>query len=113
MHVGNRIELTARIEAFDRVAEIGDQGVIQEMHTGGHLTVRMDDGRPQFPRHDEVTVLHGADPASTYERDLAAAKRSPSRQRTPPSPPAARATAAVVLIYWHVEKKSLAIHSQL
>ncbi|MFD5415234.1 hypothetical protein [Streptomyces nojiriensis] len=57
MHVGARIELTTRIEAFGRVAEIGDQGVIQEMHTGGHLTVRMDDGRPQFPRHDEVTVI--------------------------------------------------------
>lgn len=56
MHVGIRIELTARIEAFGRVAEAGDQGVIQEKHTGGLLTVRMDDGRPQFPSRDEVTV---------------------------------------------------------
>lgn len=76
MHVGNRIELTAQIEAFGRVARIGDQGVIQEMHTGGHLTVRMDDGRPQFPRREEVTVLDVAVPGSSYERDLAAAKRA-------------------------------------
>ncbi|MFD7867599.1 hypothetical protein [Streptomyces sp. NPDC059783] len=75
MHVGARIELTARIQAFDRVAEIGDQGVIQEMHTGGHLTVRMDDGRPQFPRRNEVTVIPD-DRRSSYERDLAAAKRA-------------------------------------
>lgn len=57
MHVGSRIELIAQVEAFGRVAEVGDQGVVQEIHTGGLLTVRMDDGRPQFPHRNEVTVL--------------------------------------------------------
>ncbi|MFH8520295.1 hypothetical protein ACH4CE_35530 [Streptomyces gelaticus] len=55
MRVGQRVELTATISALGTTARPGDQGVIREVHVSGHLTVRMDDGRVQFPTLDEVT----------------------------------------------------------
>lgn len=61
MNVGQRIELLAEVTAFDRTARIGDQGVIQKTHADGRLTVRMDDGRQQFPHRDQVAVLEPAD----------------------------------------------------
>ncbi|MEU2287863.1 hypothetical protein ABZ614_39170 [Streptomyces sp. NPDC013178] len=57
MNVGQRIELTTRIESLGNTARPGDQGTVEGVHTDGYLTVRMDNGRPQFPRTDEVIVL--------------------------------------------------------
>lgn len=55
MLVGARIELTARIDAMGFTAHPGEQGVIQELHTNGQYIVRMDNGRTQFPRRNEMT----------------------------------------------------------
>ncbi|MFH8470017.1 hypothetical protein [Streptomyces sp. NPDC017991] len=52
---GSRITLTTDIEALGTRHRAGDRGTIEEVHAGGHLTVRMDDGRPNFPTEDEVT----------------------------------------------------------
>ena len=51
---GTRITLTADIEALGTRHRAGDHGTVEEIHTDGHLTVRMDDGRRNFPAHDEV-----------------------------------------------------------
>ncbi|WP_329449217.1 hypothetical protein OG906_41080 (plasmid) [Streptomyces sp. NBC_01426] len=48
--------LTTNIEALGTRHQAGDQGTVEEVHTGGHLTVRMDDGRTNFPTRDEVTT---------------------------------------------------------
>nr|MDT0521296.1 hypothetical protein [Streptomyces sp. DSM 41633] len=53
---GDRITLTTDIEALGTRHSAGDQGTVEEVHTGGHLTVRMDDGRTNFPAQDEVTT---------------------------------------------------------
>ncbi|KMS74214.1 hypothetical protein ACM01_14945 [Streptomyces viridochromogenes] len=55
--IGQRIELTTDMESLGHKHKAGDQGRVEELHTGGHLTVRMDNGRPQFPRTGEYTVL--------------------------------------------------------
>jgi len=61
MNVGQRIELTARIEALGNTAYPGDQGTVEGVHDGGGiLTVRMDNGRTHFPTRDEVTALPDA-----------------------------------------------------
>ncbi|MEY9961505.1 hypothetical protein [Streptacidiphilus sp. MAP5-52] len=57
MNVGQRVELTARIEALGNTAYPGDQGTVEGVHSGGSLTVRMDNGRTHFPTRDEVTAL--------------------------------------------------------
>jgi hypothetical protein len=54
VRVGQRIELTAEVESLGETGRPGDQGTVTGVHAGGHLTVRMDNGRPQFPRTDEV-----------------------------------------------------------
>ncbi|MFF6903375.1 hypothetical protein [Streptomyces hydrogenans] len=54
MRVGQRVQLTSAIDALGATAHPGDQGVIREVHVSGHLTVRMDNGRDQFPTLDEV-----------------------------------------------------------
>lgn len=46
---GDRVTLTTDIEALGTRHKAGDQGTVEELHTGGHLTVRMDDGRRNFP----------------------------------------------------------------
>ncbi|MFH8558921.1 hypothetical protein ACH4FE_35765 [Streptomyces celluloflavus] len=51
---GDRITLTTDIEALGHRHHAGDQGTVEEMHTGGGLVVRMDDGRHNFPTQDEV-----------------------------------------------------------
>ncbi|MFJ4633586.1 hypothetical protein [Streptomyces sp. NPDC088847] len=53
---GDRITLTTDIEALGTRHQAGDQGTVEGVHTDGHLTVRMDDGRRNFPTHDEVTT---------------------------------------------------------
>ncbi|MFJ2271856.1 hypothetical protein ACIP4W_36500 [Streptomyces sp. NPDC088846] len=53
---GDRITLTTDIEALGTRHQAGAQGTVEEVHTGGHLTVRMDDGRHNFPTYDEVTT---------------------------------------------------------
>ncbi|MFI8343962.1 hypothetical protein ACIF8W_28375 [Streptomyces sp. NPDC085639] len=53
---GDRVTLTTDIEALGTRHKAGDQGTVEELHTGGHLTVRMDDGRTNFPTRDEVTT---------------------------------------------------------
>jgi hypothetical protein len=53
---GSRITLTTDIEALGTRHHAGDQGTVDEVHTDGHLTVRMDDGRPAFSTQDEVTT---------------------------------------------------------
>ncbi|WP_158070742.1 hypothetical protein [Streptomyces sp. CB00316] len=53
---GTRIQLTADIEALGTRHKAGDQGTVEGVHTGGNLTVRMDDGRTTFPSQDEVTT---------------------------------------------------------
>lgn len=53
---GTRIQLTSDIEALGTRHKAGDQGTVEGVHTGGNLTVRMDDGRPNFPSQDEVTT---------------------------------------------------------
>lgn len=60
MNHGDRIELTTDVEALGTRHHTGDQGTVREVHVGGHLTVRMDDGRPQFPRTDEVQEISDA-----------------------------------------------------
>ncbi|MEU5713980.1 hypothetical protein [Streptomyces flaveolus] len=52
---GTRITLTTDVEALGTRHHTGDQGTVEEVHTDGHLTVRMDDGRRNFPTKDEVT----------------------------------------------------------
>ncbi|MFE1442954.1 hypothetical protein [Streptomyces sp. NPDC058739] len=51
---GTRITLTTDIEALGTRHRAGEQGTVEEMHAGGHLTVGMDDGRRTFPTRDEV-----------------------------------------------------------
>ncbi|MFJ4633054.1 hypothetical protein [Streptomyces sp. NPDC088847] len=53
---GDRITLTTDIEALGTRHRAGDHGTVDEVHTDGHLTVRMDDGRPAFPTRDEVST---------------------------------------------------------
>ncbi|WP_331726021.1 hypothetical protein [Streptomyces sp. NBC_00470] len=53
----DRVELTADVEALSVRSRRGERGSVEEVHAGGYLTVRMDNGRPQFPRCDEVDVL--------------------------------------------------------
>lgn len=53
---GDRVTLTTDIEALGTRHQAGAQGTVEEVHTGGHLTVRMDDGRRNFPTRDEVTT---------------------------------------------------------
>ncbi|MFF3019721.1 hypothetical protein [Streptomyces sp. NPDC057939] len=53
---GDRITLTNDIEALGTRHSAGEQGTVEAMHTGGYLTVRMDDGRTNFPSQDEVTT---------------------------------------------------------
>lgn len=60
MHIGQHIELTAQVSALGHTAYPGDQGVVKGIHTDGLLTVRMDNGRTQFPHRDEVDVLDDA-----------------------------------------------------
>lgn len=57
MRYGDRIELTTPVESLGNKAQAGDQGTVTGVHSGGHLTVRMDDGRVQFPHSDEVDPL--------------------------------------------------------
>ncbi|MDJ0385234.1 hypothetical protein [Streptomyces sp. G-G2] len=52
---GDRITLTTDIEALGTRHQAGAQGTVEEVHTGGHLTVRMDDGSTNFPTRDGVT----------------------------------------------------------
>lgn len=54
MRFGDRVELTTKIESLGNTAEAGDQGTVTGVHSGGYLTVRMDNGRTQFPSTDEV-----------------------------------------------------------
>lgn len=51
---GNRIELTTDVTALGHTHQAGDRGTVQELHSDGYLTVRMDDGRPQFPHAEET-----------------------------------------------------------
>ncbi|MFH8470945.1 hypothetical protein [Streptomyces sp. NPDC017991] len=53
---GSRIKLITDIEALGARHRAGDLGTVEEVHTGGYLTVRMDDGRPNFPTRDEVSL---------------------------------------------------------
>lgn len=55
----DRIELTAEVTALGHTHHEGDHGVVQEVHTGGLLTVRMDDGRTQFPHTNETKPVNG------------------------------------------------------
>lgn len=54
---GQKIQLTADITALGTRHHTGDQGTVEEIHTDGHLTARMDDGRRQFPHTTEVNVV--------------------------------------------------------
>lgn len=54
---GDRIQLATDMESLGTSAHKGDQGTVTGVHAGGYLTVRMDDGRTQFPRTTEVDVL--------------------------------------------------------
>ncbi|MFJ3817781.1 hypothetical protein [Streptomyces sp. NPDC090056] len=53
---GKRVTLTTGIEALGTRHRAGEQGTVTEVHTEGHLTVRMDDGRENFPTQDEVDI---------------------------------------------------------
>jgi hypothetical protein len=53
---GDRITLTTDVTTLGVQHRAGDQGTVEAEHAGGHLTVRMDDGRPSFPSKDEVTT---------------------------------------------------------
>ncbi|MFI7008906.1 hypothetical protein [Streptomyces sp. NPDC050145] len=55
--VGDRVELAADVHALGVTHRRGARGIVREVHTGGHLTLRMSDGRVQFPHRDEVTVI--------------------------------------------------------
>ena len=60
MKYGDRIQLTEDVEALGARHQAGEQGTVREVHVGGHLTARMDDGRTQFPHQDEVKQLPNA-----------------------------------------------------
>jgi hypothetical protein len=62
MHIGQRIQLTTRIEALGHAAYAGDQGTVRGIHSDGLFTVRMDDGRTQFPSREEFTTLPDREP---------------------------------------------------
>lgn len=51
---GDRVELTTDVAALGHTARAGTQGRVEEVHTSGHLTVRFDNGRTNFPTRDEV-----------------------------------------------------------
>ncbi|MER7750250.1 hypothetical protein ABT013_33840 [Streptomyces bacillaris] len=53
---GTRIKLTTDIQAGGTRHKAGAEGTVEKTHTGGDLTVRMDDGRTTFPSKDEVTA---------------------------------------------------------
>ena len=57
MRRGTRIELTTDMESLGHKHQAGDTGTVEELHTGGHMTARMDDGRTQFPHKDEAVEL--------------------------------------------------------
>lgn len=59
---GTRIELTTDVHALGTRHHAGDQGTVTGYDAmDGSLTVRMDDGRPQFPRTDEARALPPAE----------------------------------------------------
>ncbi|MFJ6669417.1 hypothetical protein [Streptomyces sp. NPDC091383] len=57
MNVGQRIAIKTLVEALGHTARPGDKGTIEGVHTGGTLTVLLDNGRPSFPTVSEVEVL--------------------------------------------------------
>jgi len=51
--VNQRIKLTADIHTPDTAHKAGQQGTVRAVHADGSLTVRMDDGRTNFPQLGE------------------------------------------------------------
>ncbi|MFF4410150.1 hypothetical protein [Streptomyces sp. NPDC001404] len=51
---GNRVTLTTDIEAAGTRHCAGEHGTVEQVHVDGYLTVRMDDGRRNFPTRNEV-----------------------------------------------------------
>jgi hypothetical protein len=55
--VNDRVELTTDVHALGVTHRRGARGTVRKVHAGGYLTVRMSDGRVQFPHRDEVAPL--------------------------------------------------------
>ncbi|MEU6595148.1 hypothetical protein ABZ923_39130 [Streptomyces sp. NPDC046881] len=53
---GARVTLTTDVEALGTRHHTGDQGVVEEVHVDGDLTVRMDDGRRTFLGSEEWVI---------------------------------------------------------
>lgn len=55
-----RVELTADVTSLnDHIHYAGDRGTVQERHTGGSLTVKMDsDGRTNFPHVSQTKPVN-------------------------------------------------------
>jgi hypothetical protein len=51
---GDCVELVAPVTALGHTAHPGDMGRVEEVHTGGLMTVRLENGRHTFPHRDEV-----------------------------------------------------------
>lgn len=54
---GEKVELTVDVDSLGTRHRAGDRGEVTGVHADGYLTVRMDDGRAQFPRAGEVDVV--------------------------------------------------------
>lgn len=55
--IGQRVELTARVESLGNTARPGDQGTVTGIGADRILTVQMDNGRVQFLREGEYKPL--------------------------------------------------------
>ncbi|MFJ9101152.1 hypothetical protein ACIRJM_22105 [Streptomyces sp. NPDC102405] len=54
---GDHVELVAEVTALGYTARPGEMGEVEEVHTGGLMTVRLENGRRTFPYRDEVTPV--------------------------------------------------------
>jgi hypothetical protein len=58
MKPGQRVQITKRITALGVTSRPGEKGTVKGTDPDGNLTLRMDNGRPQFAAKNEVTPLN-------------------------------------------------------
>ncbi|MEO3976735.1 hypothetical protein [Streptomyces sp. CAU 1734] len=51
---GDGVKLTAEVTALGHTAQPGEAGVVEEVHAGGLMTIRLESGRRTFPQPSEV-----------------------------------------------------------
>ncbi|MFJ9149115.1 hypothetical protein ACIRP7_13800 [Streptomyces sp. NPDC102270] len=54
---GDHVELTAEVTALGHTAQPGEMGEVEEVHTGGLMTVRLESGRRTCLHRDEVVSV--------------------------------------------------------